>query len=71
VLAIFLTLVASMTFAGYAVIVGVPVELLAVGCAIAVVALTQSGTRTRLWAWVLLASTLIPVGLTTAFFVSI
>jgi hypothetical protein len=71
VLAIVLTLVASMTFAGYAVVVGVPVELLAVGCAVAVVTLTRRGTRSRLWAWVLLAFTLIPVGLTTAYLVGI
>ena len=71
VLATLLTLVAFTTFAGYAVVIGLPAELLALACAVAVLAKTQRGSLSRRWAWALLVFTLIPVGLTTAYLVGV
>lgn len=71
IVAILLTLLASVTFAGYAVVIGLPVELVAVACAIWVVVLTQRGSRRRRWAWALVAFTMIPICLTAAYFLSI
>lgn len=70
-LAVVLAPMAFLTSVGYAIVVGVPLEIVSVSSAIAVVCLTTSRTKGRRLSWLLLAVTLIPVGLTIAFLITI
>ncbi len=70
-LAIVLAPLALLTSVGYAIVVGVPLEVVSVSAAIAVVCLTASRTKGRHLSWLLLAVTLVPGGLTAAFLVTL
>jgi hypothetical protein len=67
VLAVLVTCAAILGSVGLPVVVGIPLEVLAVSLAVAVVGMTR-GKPGAGWGWLLLAFALVPVALTVAYF---